>query len=93
MDRDEARKLLEAHIKGLMRRGFDSLVAIVGNPEVTPAMGHTGVEYQIEVEAVWDDEEAGVLRVLGSIDDATFRGAFSPVTDDFLVTRRGLVER
>ncbi|HSM02894.1 MAG TPA: hypothetical protein VK960_10720 [Acidimicrobiia bacterium] len=92
MDRDEAAKLLGRHLERVGREPFDSLSSMVGNPRVTPALGHSGVEYQIEVEAMWDDESNGVLRVLGSIDDATFRGAFSPVTDDFLITRDGPVD-
>ena len=47
-----------------------------------------GVTYQIEIEAFWDSEPGGDIRVLGSIDDGGWR-AFAPLCDDFILTPAG----
>jgi hypothetical protein len=91
MDRDEAYRLLGEHLEGRATEDFESLAALVGDPQVTQRTGESGIEYQIEVEALWDHESRSVLRVLGSIDDGSLRSAFRPITDDFLIDRDGVV--
>jgi hypothetical protein len=91
MDRDEASRLLGEHLEGRATEDFESLAALVGDPQVTQTTGESGIEFQIEVEALWDDESRSVLRVLGSIDEGTLRRAFRPITDDFLIDRNGVV--
>jgi hypothetical protein len=51
--------------------------------------GASGVEYQIEVEVQWDDQPGGNIRVLAAIDDGSFRAAFSPVCDGFVLAPDG----
>jgi len=48
-------------------------------------VGPSGTEYQIEILVTWDHRPNGDVRVLGSIDDGTLRGAFKPVCSDLLV--------
>ena len=60
------------------------LVALLGKPQVTELRGPSGANYQVEVEAHWDQEPGGALRVLGSIHDGGWR-ALKPLTDDFIV--------
>ena len=46
-------------------------------------VGPLGVRYQLELDAVWDRDEGGPVRVMAAIDDAGWR-AFLPLTDDFI---------
>jgi hypothetical protein len=52
------------------------------------AVDNSGVEYQIEIEAFWDDQAAGHLRLVASIDDGGWR-ALAPITDGFVVAPDG----
>lgn len=67
---------------------YEALKAFVGNPVTLTEEGASGTEYQVEIEAVWDDRPGHNLRVLMSIDDGGLR-AFAPMTDDFIVAPDG----
>ena len=54
-------------------------------------ISESGVEYQVEIEAVWDDEPGTDLRVIVSIDDGGWR-AFKPLVDGFII-RHGCAQR
>lgn len=57
-------------------------------PVCVEVTGPSGVVYQVEVEAFWDDRKRRDLRVLASIDDGGWR-AFSPLCDDFIIATDG----
>ena len=63
---------------------YEQLKGFLGNPVTLTERSPSGVEYQIEIEAVWDDAPDHNLRVLLSIDDGGVR-AFAPMMDDFIV--------
>jgi hypothetical protein len=83
----EARQLLAAKLAELRRRSYSDLLRLM-EPEGLEVAGPSGVTYQLEVEAFWDDEPQRNLRVLASIDDGGWR-AFHPLTDDFIVAPDG----
>ena len=85
MDKEEAKRLLQDHLQAYRRRAYQDLVTLMGETQVAEVLGASGVPYQIEVEVLWDHHPGGVIRVLAAIDDGTFRAAFSPVCDDFLL--------
>jgi len=90
MDRSEAQAILTAHLEPYRRRSYGSLVALMGDVHVTEVVGPSGVEYQIEVEVVWDSaREKASVRVLGAIDDGHLRGSVVPVSDSFIVAPDG----
>ena len=64
----------------------------LGETDAFEIIGAGGVAYQIEVNAFWDDEPGGAIRVLGSVDDGGFLTSFRPVSDGFLVDADGAVE-
>jgi hypothetical protein len=91
MDKREARSILEWRIAELRRESYASLVAKwLRQPDAEQISGESGVGYQVEIEAIWDDprEEGGNLRVLASIDDGGWR-AMLPLTDDFIIAPDG----
>jgi hypothetical protein len=58
----------------------------MGDVHVAVIAGPSGVEYQIEVEVIWDSPRQQTdLRVLGAIDDGRLLASLSPLTEDFLV--------
>ena len=48
----------------------------------------SGVRYQIELQAFWDDKRAKNLRLIGAIDDGGW-SSYLPLTDNFIVARDG----
>ena len=79
MRRIEAKWLLLRNLVGWRRRPHDELRALIDQEHHVQVPGRSGTEYQIEIEAVWDREPGGDIRVLGSIDDGR-RRACCPLT-------------
>lgn len=73
-------------------RSRADLARLIGETDAYEVEGPGHVSYQVEVNAFWDDEPGGTIRVVGSIDDGGFLSSFSPVTDGFLVDAEGTVE-
>ena len=88
MDKTEAKKILTEHLEQYRKRSHSELTQIINEPENFTVMGDSGTKYQLEIEAVWDDESAKDLRLMGSIDDGGWR-AFCPLSDDFIMRKDG----
>ncbi len=86
MNRDEALGLLNAKLDDYRRMTYAQLAAKVGEEDISEVVGPSGTAYQIEILVTWDRKPNGDVRVLGSIDDGTLRGAFRPVCSDLLVS-------
>ena len=85
MNREEAFALLNAKLDDYRCMSYTDLAAKVGDEEFPSVIGPSGTEYQIEIQIRWDHKPGGDIRVMGSIDDGTLRGAFKPVCEDLLV--------
>ena len=85
MDRDEALKLLDAKLDEYRKLSHAELAAKIGDEEVVEVTGPSGTAYQIEIQITWDGRPSGDVRIMGAIDDGTFRGAFRPVCSDLVV--------
>lgn len=92
MNRREAARLLRHELTSYARRSRADLTDLIGRVEAYSVEGASGVTYQVEIEAHWDSETGGTIRLLGTIDDGGFRSSFSPTTDDFLMDADGVVE-
>jgi hypothetical protein len=77
--RIEAKWLWLRNLVGWLRRPYDELRALIDRGHNVEVRGRSGTEYQVEIEAVWDSEPGGDIRVLGSIDDGRWR-ACCPLT-------------
>jgi hypothetical protein len=86
MDRQEALGLLNAQLNEYRKMSYAELSAKIGYEEFPAVVGPSGTEYQIEIQIRWDHKPGGDIRVMGSIDNGTFRGAFKPVCEDLLVS-------
>jgi hypothetical protein len=92
VDKVEAREVLAAELATLRRLSYQQLVErLLDRVEATEVMGVSGARYQVEIQALWDapDRPNDVLRVLGGVDDGSWKAAFSPLTDGFLVAPDG----
>src|SRR5262249_11547493 len=65
MNQQEARSLLAEYLARYQRRSYAALVAMIGNGECYDVRGSSGLRYQVEVQAVWDDRPDG--RCVGSV--------------------------
>jgi hypothetical protein len=88
MNDQEARRALHEILNRYRLRTYAELAMLVGNQETFEVPGESGANYQIEIQAVWEDKTRKIIRVLGAIDDGGVR-AFMPVSDDFLITPDG----
>lgn len=89
MDESEARGILTERLGEYRRRSYEQLVSSIGESELVEVVGPSGARYQLEIESLWDDKKGGAVRVMGSIDDGSFRRAFMPFTDDFIIAPDG----
>jgi hypothetical protein len=90
VNKEEAKNVLDRVIADVRRESYESLVArYLDESDHRMAAGESGVQYQVEVQAFWDDpRRPGDLRVIASIDDGGWR-AWSPPTSDFIVAPDG----
>jgi hypothetical protein len=92
MDDAEAGAILAQVVAGLRALAYDELVARhLAQVEAYEVTGASGAEYQVEVEAFWDDPRKphGDLRVMAAIDDGRGWRSLSPLTDSFIVAPGG----
>ena len=88
MNKDEALALLDQELAKYRPRSYEDLQYLLKTQDAYEVIGPTGISYQIEIQAVWDDRPGGNLRVMGGIDDGGIR-AFMPLTRDFIVSPTG----
>src|SRR5262249_49376802 len=73
MDEAEARSILEHQLAPFRQMHYSELAARVGDENVValPVVGASGVEYNVEIQFLWDDvrHNTGNVRVIGSIDN------------------------
>ena len=88
MDKEEARTILARELEIYRQRSYTDLLYLVETQDTAEIKASSGVIYQLEFQAMWDDKRGGNLRVMGTIDDGGFR-AFVPLTDDFILAPDG----
>ena len=90
MNKTEARAVLAQQLAPYRARSYADLAGMVGTNSVVVACGPSGVEYQIEIEVMWDSTRDKVnIRVIGGIDDGRFLSALSPLCDSFILAPDG----
>ena len=90
MDKLEARAVLAQHLATYRRHSYDDLTRLIGVNSVVQVQGPSGVEYQIEIEVMWDSPRRKMdILVMGAIDDGRLPGALSPLCDSFILAPDG----
>ena len=89
MNRQEAESIVAEQLKSYREKPYSELVKLMGQkPSTFEIRGPSGVLYQLEIQAFWDDQPNGNVRIMASIDDGGLR-AFSPINDDFIKSPAG----
>ena len=88
MDNQEAKAMLTTKLAEYRKLSYANLVAKIGDNDCLEVSSPTGVEYQIEVQFMWDGKPGGDVRVMAGIDDGGWR-AFMPLCDSFIVAADG----
>ena len=90
MNREEAGKILSAHLESFRLRSYTDLLSLMGDVQVAEVVGPSGAEYQIEIDVMWDSpREKTNIRVSGMIDDGRFLAGLRPVNASFIVAPDG----
>ncbi|MGH7687107.1 MAG: hypothetical protein ACREN2_09875 [Candidatus Dormibacteria bacterium] len=87
VDEAEARELLSQEEARLRRLRYEQLRRFETARSET-RKGTSGVVYQLEIEAVWDDGKRQNLRLVLSIDDGGWR-SLKPLAASFIVAPDG----
>ncbi len=88
MDNAEAKAVLLQESAKYRAKSYGDLKGLLGRQETYQVRGPSGVVYQLEVQAFWDDKPNDVLRVRAAIDDKGVR-AYVPMVEDFLMAAAG----
>ena len=86
--KEEAKAILAKEMEIYRQRPYNDLQCILNTQDTADIEASSGVVYQLEFQAMWDDKEGGILRILKAIDDGGFR-AFVPLTKDFILSPDG----
>jgi hypothetical protein len=91
MDKEEAKHVLVEVLNEYRDMSHEELATLIRSPLAFERLGPSGEEYQIEIQAFWDDpRKVGYnLRVIASIDDGRFPRVFVPMTTDFIMRPDG----
>ena len=91
MNKQEAQEILHSELITYRSREYEELTALIQSPLNYEKEGPSGVIYQIEIQAFWDNprDVDGDIRVIASIDDGKFPSAFIPLTLDFIKNSEG----
>ena len=90
MDRREAGRIGDEILSELRAVPYAELIdRLLDEIEVREKIGPSGVEYQAEIQALWDSARGGNLRVFVAVDDGTLRGGFKPQLRSFILSPDG----
>jgi len=88
MNIEEARSVLVNELARYRMESYQALQRLLATQDTYEVAAPSGAKYQIEIQAFWDGKRAGDLRVVGAVDDGSWR-ALKPLTDDFIMTPTG----
>ena len=85
MDLIEASRVLDQHIRLLREIPYMALKRLVEGRviEAPEIEGPSGARYYLEVQAFWDSQPDGNIRLVAAIDDGGIR-AYRPLTRGFI---------
>jgi hypothetical protein len=86
------RDILDAAMLEQQSKSYQALAGAIGKVHLQSRRGSDGRDYQIEIESQWDDQPGGAVRVVGAIDDGSFR-SFLPISAEFIVAPDGSLFR
>ena len=88
MDKEKAMAVLAEQLRLYRTKSYAELRDLLGQVDAHEVATPDGLSYQIEIQVFWDGIPDGNIRVIGAIDDGRW-SAFSPLSDDFIMTPDG----
>ncbi|MDP6344846.1 MAG: hypothetical protein QF578_21960 [Alphaproteobacteria bacterium] len=88
MDKEKARAVLSEALQPYRARSYAELRDLIGQVDVCEIVNSDGPDFQIEIQAFWDDKPNGNICVSGGIDDGGW-SAFAPLGEDFILAPDG----
>ena len=88
MDKGEALAALEMHLETYRKLPYAELLTLLNEVEDIEVLGPSGTTYYVEIDAVWDGEPGGDLRIIGKVDDGGWR-TFAPLSSSFIISPDG----
>ena len=91
MNQDEAKTLLAAQMQELKKLSYADLHSWVVEKKIETLVmkGPSGTDYQIEIQALWENKRGGAIRVFVSIDDGGWVSSFVPLCESLVVSPDG----
>jgi hypothetical protein len=90
MEKKVAEEIIENEIAILRKCLYQSLRdKFLDNPQVKEIMGSDGKNYEVEIEAFWDDRPGGDLRVIVNVSGKSMWRTISPYTENFIISPTG----
>jgi len=84
MNKQEAKEIASKQLEAYRTRPYKELSKMIkAEPINFQVRRLSGVLYNIEIQAFWDDKPNGNIRVMCSIDDGGWR-SYSPMSTDFI---------
>ncbi len=84
MNKQEAKEIAAKQLATFRSKPYSELIKMIkAQPITSQVRGDSGVLYNLEVQAFWDDKPTANIRVMCSIDDGGWR-SYSPLSDDFI---------
>ena len=89
MNTQEARSVLAGIVAEHKNRSYAEWVSRIDDEPITFEISTTtDRQYQVEIQAFWDDKRRGNVRVMFAIDDGSWRTS-CPLTESFIVAKDG----
>lgn len=89
MNKEEAKEIVLKELDKYRVQTYQQLTRLLDEQDDYAVVAPSGVEYQIEICAHYDDEEGGPIRVFGLIEDGSGFSSFSPYSEDFILSPDG----
>lgn len=80
--------LIERELIRLRATPYEELKHLIDHAWTETVSTPSGHNYQVEIQAVWDDRKRRNIRVVISVDDMGWR-AFAPLSSDFIIAPDG----
>ena len=90
MDKEQAREVLARAMRSYRAKSYGDLRGLIGRVDAQVIANPDGPDFQVEIEAFWDDRPDGSICVSGGIDDGGW-SAFAPLGDNFIMAPNGSI--
>ena len=89
MNKKEAKLVILKELDHYRSMSFSELRELLERIDAYGVTSPGGIDYQIEVHAIWDDKPEDNIRVLGEISDRGFLSSFLPLCESFIKSPDG----